>query len=93
MARERRLSDFLYDLRRTGISIDQFMRMMSEQNNSCKICKIPSSALRTRLHVDHCHISGKVRSLLCGNCNHLLGKAKESIAILKAAIEYLELHK
>jgi hypothetical protein len=42
-----------------------------------------------RLHVDHDHKNGKVRKLLCSNCNRMLGCAKESIEILNNAIQYL----
>ena len=42
-----------------------------------------------RLAVDHNHTTGKVRGLLCSNCNTLLGKAKDNVNILQAAIDYL----
>ena len=41
---------------------------------------------------DHCHSTGKVRALLCGQCNQLLGQAKENINTLRASIKYLEKH-
>lgn len=43
-------------------------------------------------HVDHCHVTGVVRGLLCPRCNHLLGHAREDPAILREAAEYLEEH-
>jgi hypothetical protein len=42
-----------------------------------------------KAHVDHCHASGVVRGLLCGQCNILLGAAKDSIETLFAAADYL----
>lgn len=42
------------------------------------------------LHVDHCHTSGQVRSLLCPDCNRMIGCAKEDAGILRAASLYVE---
>lgn len=41
-------------------------------------------------NVDHCHETNKIRGLLCGKCNTLLGNAADSIEILEASIEYLQ---
>lgn len=75
----------------TGLSKQDWTSMFEQQGGQCKICcckldPIPSPAV----HVDHCHSSGKIRGLLCHNCNHLLGTAKDSIVILRSAISYLE---
>jgi len=42
-----------------------------------------------RFAIDHDHQTGKVRGLLCGFCNALIGYAKDDISILKSAIKYL----
>lgn len=73
--------------RRYGISKDDFLEMLYLQNNSCSICKIQ---IDESAHIDHCHSTGKVRGLLCSNCNKGLGMFKDNIDILKSAIEYLE---
>ena len=81
------------------ITLDQFKELILKSNNVCNICKNPElkrpgrNDRLTSLLVDHCHNTGKVRGLLCFECNILLGKAKDSIKTLKAAIEYLEKHK
>ena len=46
-----------------------------------------------KLCVDHNHATGKVRKLLCHDCNTMIGKAKEDIQILESAINYLKKHK
>ena len=41
-------------------------------------------------HIDHCHITGKIRKLLCIRCNNALGFLDDSIERLKLCIQYLE---
>lgn len=43
-----------------------------------------------KLVVDHCHDTGKIRGLLCHNCNRALGLLKDSVHTLESAIDYLE---
>ena len=53
----------------------------------CEICgNIPEE----RLHVDHIHGTKMVRGLLCANCNHGLGKFKDSPDLLQKAVKYLQ---
>lgn len=40
--------------------------------------------------VDHCHTTGKVRGLLCNNCNTALGLVDDKIEVLKRMIKYLK---
>lgn len=56
-------------LRKYGITIDQFDAMLAEQNGGCALCYRKSE----RLHVDHDHETGRVRGLLCHQCNWYLG--------------------
>lgn len=42
------------------------------------------------LHVDHNHMTGQIRGLLCYNCNNGIGRLKEDIEVLEKAIEYLK---
>jgi hypothetical protein len=60
--------------------------MVLESNNSCSICN--ETFIKTP-HVDHDHITGKIRGLLCHNCNAVLGNAKDNPQILINAAEYL----
>lgn len=43
-----------------------------------------------KLHVDHCHQTGKIRGLLCQKCNMALGLLNDSVEILETAIRYLK---
>lgn len=74
-----------------GITYDDYEKMLDKQKGCCAICKSRISSARTsRLYVDHCHSTMKVRGLLCSSCNHGLGLFKDSPSLLKRAINYLE---
>lgn len=78
-----------------GLSYDEYLSMKESQNNLCLICKNPEKDIDKRtmipreLAVDHCHVTGKVRGLLCKACNNGLGCFKDSPQLLERAIEYL----
>ena len=77
------------------ITIEKYNEMLLSQNMCCAICLQEEKSLDNRknksrdLAVDHCHETGKVRGLLCWQCNTSLGKFKDSIEILQRAIDYL----
>lgn len=79
--------------RRFGIEASDLWAKLKEQDGKCAICLasiVISTEMRQRdLHIDHCHETGKFRGLLCGNCNNLLGMAKESEQTLLSAVQYL----
>lgn len=76
-----------------GMSLDQFNAMMESQGNSCAICGYSDmSNPKVFPHVDHCHSTGKVRGILCSNCNMALGKFKDDTSRLYSAISYLASH-
>ena len=67
-----------------GLSLEEYDTMMHKQNGACAIC-----GSNGRLHVDHNHDTGKVRGLLCMDCNTGIGKLQDSADLLKKAAEYL----
>lgn len=74
-----------------GITLEDFNRMEDEQMGLCKICAAPGSSNRNGvLFVDHCHTTGKVRGLLCKDCNTALGLLRDCPARMTAAINYLK---
>ena len=75
-----------------GITLAQYNEMAQQQGHVCAICKEAETSNRN-LAVDHDHSTGKVRGLLCVNCNSALGKLKESTTLLQSAINYLDGHK
>jgi len=79
-------------MRMYGIDINRYNQILESQNYICAICG--STEIGTKhqknFHVDHCHITKKVRGLLCKSCNIMLGEAKDDPRIISRAIEYLE---
>ena len=77
--------------RKFGMTIEDYNKRLILQNYSCKICRsINTYSKHNVFHIDHNHQTGKVRGLLCNNCNLALGNFQDNIEILKAAIKYLE---
>lgn len=74
-------------LSRYKISEQEYDNMLYTQNFICKICKNKDNR---RLAVDHNHVSGKVRGLLCRFCNTALGLFKDSPELLRDAAKYVE---
>lgn len=77
-------------MRKYGLTLEDYTRMLKEQGHVCKICKRPPKDARDRLVVDHSHSTGLVRGLLCYHCNVLLGLAGDDIFIIQRAIEYIK---
>ena len=79
--------------RKLGISEDKLDELSLKQNGKCAICgrKQPETGSHRykSLAVDHCHETGKIRGLLCNNCNRALGLFQDSPELLCRAAEYL----
>ena len=73
---------------RYGVTLEQYDKMFEGQNGVCAICGGINKSDR-RLAIDHNHETGKIRGLLCSNCNTGIGMLKENINILCSAISYL----
>lgn len=78
--------------RTQGITLThiEYLEMFNKQNGQCAICEIGQDKSIKAFAVDHDHITGKVRGLLCSKCNLTIGNANDDINILKSAIKYLE---
>ena len=70
---------------RYGISAAEVERLKRAQGGLCPICDT-----RAAEHVDHDHVTGRVRSILCELCNGFLGAFEDDPRLLRAAIAYLE---
>ena len=73
-----------------GLSYTDYKAMFLAQEEKCAICKKEQKLFNTNLAVDHCHDTGKIRGLLCKQCNIGLGYFKDNPDILEAAVNYLK---
>lgn len=89
--------------RRFGITLEEYNAMLADQGGVCAICgnaaAIYSSPggrrrqgrqVKPRLVVDHDHITGEVRGLLCVPCNRGIGFLRDDAEIVGNALKYLE---
>lgn len=70
---------------RYGLTPEQVDAMLHAQESACAICRAPL----TKFHIDHSHVTGKVRGLLCHACNMKLPLV-ENTDLLVSALAYLE---
>ena len=77
-----------YTLRyRHGITPEEYDQKSVEQGDVCAICKGVNHG--RKLSVDHNHLTGENRGLLCVNCNAGIGNFRERADLLYAAVQYL----
>lgn len=83
-----------YNLRKKyGISPQEYAQLLDKQQSECAICRTTKVNNKSgRFNIDHDHVTGKVRGLLCSECNTGLGKLGDSIESLEKALEYLKNH-
>lgn len=80
-------------LEKYGLTVLDFEMMAAAQAGRCGICGGHPRGSCGNLVIDHCHRTGRVRALLCNNCNALLGMAEDDPERLRAAADYVERHK
>ncbi len=74
-----------YHLRkRYGVEPAQVETMVAEQGGMCVVCRV-----NVATQVDHDHETGRVRGILCGDCNNGLGAFRDDPEIVMSAIDYL----
>lgn len=76
----------LTTLAKYGLKQEDYDRMTIRQGGACAICGDDGSSLL----IDHDHLTGEVRGLLCMDCNFMLGNAHDDIRILHRGIMYLK---
>lgn len=69
------------------IDIKIYDKLYESQNGECAICHTKSNIT---MAVDHCHINGDIRGLLCHHCNTAIGLFRENIDIMENAKKYLQ---
>lgn len=77
-----------------GLKYQEVIAMREKQDNVCAICKqagfMMNERVQSSLNVDHDHLTGIVRGMLCHNCNRALGLFQDSIEIIQSALDYLK---
>ena len=74
-------------IRKFGITPEKIKELLENQNNRCAICGMENPNC-----LDHDHKTMKARGMLCNGCNAGIGFMRESISVLRNAIQYLEDH-
>jgi len=85
LEKEERILQHLY-----GISKKDLETLLEHQENKCAICEKKLGEDRSKINVDHCHVTNQVRGLLCSGCNTGLGHLGDNLAGLQKAVAYLE---
>jgi type I restriction-modification system DNA methylase subunit len=73
-----------------NITLDDYNKLFEKQKGCCSGCNSHQLELNYSLYVDHCHKTGKIRGLLCKQCNWALGHVKDNINILLNLVDYLK---
>ena len=72
-----------------GITPQEHDELMARANNSCEICGKHQSKERKKLNVDHCHVTGKIRGILCTRCNSAIATLGDNEEGVQRAVDYL----
>ena len=80
--------------RKFGLTQTDFDAMLAAQGGVCgnDKCKSPEPGGMGAFHVDHDHLTGKIRALLCSRCNTMLGMVDDNPEIIQGLIDYLKEH-
>jgi len=76
-----------YDMRRKYNVSDEWM--MGHIDSACDICEITEEESYRPLMVDHDHKTGKIRGILCNNCNLALGLLSDDPNRAQKLIDYI----
>lgn len=79
-----------YFKKKHGVSIQELDARIEAQGGKCPIC---AERLTTKnAHLDHDHMTGKLRDVLCLHCNLGIGHLRERPSLLRTAADYIEFH-
>jgi len=74
-----------------GITPEEYNERLEDQKGLCKICGTDKPTGKWKVFaVDHCHYTGRVRGLLCNECNRGIGLLRDSAELLRKAADYLD---
>ena len=81
--------------RKYGMTLDEMLAYVEQHDDNCDICGQPDTTHRNatwtrQLTFDHDHDTGRLRGMLCSQCNLALGRFGEDVELLRKAIDYIE---
>jgi len=71
-----------------GVTAEQYKDLLLKQDFRCAICGKHQRYLKVKLSIDHNHLTGEIRGLLCHRCNYLLGNI-EKFNYLPELLKYM----
>jgi hypothetical protein len=78
----------IYILNAYGLTLEQHDALLKQQKGHCRFCDA-TSAGRKRLHIDHDHLTGRVRGLVCAKHHIMITIIENHRDILKDVMAYL----
>lgn len=72
-----------------NLTVEEYNKILESQQHKCAICKRHTSEFKKKFSVDHNHDNGRIRGLLCYNCNLGIGKFKDDMIWLVEAVKYI----
>jgi hypothetical protein len=82
-----------HKLKDYGLTVADYDRMLAAQRGRCAICRSQTPKGPGRWHIDHDHVTGQVRGLLCNNCNRGIGFLEDDPEVIKRAAAYVAKHR
>jgi hypothetical protein len=76
-----------------GLEQSEYDLILERQRNRCAVCKAKTPGGAGSWHIDHDHLTGQVRGLLCNNCNLAVGLLQDDPEIIRAAARYVAKHR
>ena len=74
--------------RKYGITLEDWEKLFTSQGKACAICYSKEPRSKQGWHTDHCHVTNRIRGILCNHCNRTIHKYA-TIKVLRRAIRYL----
>lgn len=76
-----------------GLTLEKAADLEEMQGKKCAICEVPFAEIPSyQKHIDHDHVDGTIRGVLCHHCNQVIGQARDNVEVLQKAITYLSNH-
>ena len=76
-------------LRRFGVTAEEVADIFLGQNGRCAICRAKEPSGSGDWHIDHDHVTGKIRGLLCNRCNLAIGLLQDDPDVMDSAARYV----